>query len=83
MHFGTWAKRQPYGALMQISRDFKIGYTTIHRAICGESIIRHDVAKRLSEATGGAVTADELHDPPRIGARVKRVVARRRRTKAA
>lgn len=63
MRFPEWVQTQERGALKRIERQTGVGYTTLMRLNSGDTIARYDVAKRISEATDGAVTVDELCDP--------------------
>lgn len=63
MRFPEWVQSQEKGALKRIEREVGVGYTTLMRLNAGETITRYDVAKRISDATGGEVTVDELCDP--------------------
>ncbi len=60
MDFPTWVQSQPRGVLKRIERDCGIGYTTLHRLKRGARLDSYDLAKRLSAATGGEVTIDDL-----------------------
>jgi hypothetical protein len=64
MRFPAWVRTQPKGVLKDIERRTGVGYTTLMRLNAGESITRYDVAKRISDATAGAVSVEELCEPP-------------------
>lgn len=63
MRFPEWVQTQERGALKRIERQTGVGYTTLMRLNSGDTIARYDVAKRISEATGGEVTIDDLCAP--------------------
>lgn len=60
MTFAEWVKDQPYGVLKRLERQHGFGYQTLARVKRGELLKRYDIAKHLSEATGGAVSIAEL-----------------------
>ena len=60
MEFSTWVSKQPRGVLKRIEREANVGYTTLHRLMRGERIDSYSLAKRVSDATEGAVTVDDL-----------------------
>lgn len=63
MDYPTWLKSQPHGTAKRIEREAKVGWMTLQRCAkyvpCGPKI-----AKRISEATGGEVSPEELSFPP-------------------
>lgn len=63
MDFPTWLKTQPRGTALRIVRDARVGMTTLQR--CMKRIpAGPGVALRISAATGGEVTPEELSFPP-------------------
>lgn len=60
MRFDAWVRKQPRGTLKRLERDAGVGYMTLMRAMRGDLIATYAVAKRISDATGGAVSIDEL-----------------------
>jgi transcriptional regulator with XRE-family HTH domain len=60
MTFDDWAKKQPHGTLKRLERELGVGYSTLMRLRRGEHIARYDVAKKISDATGGEVSVDEI-----------------------
>lgn len=60
MDFPTWAALQPHGTLKRIERETRIGYTTLHRLKRGDRLDSYQLAERVSRATGGAVSIDDL-----------------------
>jgi hypothetical protein len=60
MRFSEWVEEQPRGTLKQIERTTGVGYTTLQRLRAGERLSRYDLAKKISDATDGAVTVDEI-----------------------
>lgn len=63
MDFPSWAKAQPHGTLKRIEREQGVGYMTLYRLKRGERIDSYDLAARISKATGGEVSIDELCAP--------------------
>jgi hypothetical protein len=63
MRFREWVDTQPKGTMTRIQRETGLGYTTIMRARRGEPIAHYETAKRISDATGGEVTVEELCEP--------------------
>ncbi|MCC7542380.1 MAG: hypothetical protein IT379_39545 [Deltaproteobacteria bacterium] len=63
MRFPEWVDSQGHGVMTRIQRDTGVGYTTLMRARRGELIGEYATAKRISEATGGAVSIAELCEP--------------------
>jgi hypothetical protein len=63
MDFPTWLKAQPRGTAKRIERETGVGSTTLQR--CMQRIpAGPGVAKRISAATAGEVTPEELCFPP-------------------
>ncbi len=48
-------------SLSEIMRRADVAYTTVLKAAEGK-LKRYDIAKRISEVTGGAVSVDEMCD---------------------
>lgn len=46
-----------------VADDSGVSYTSLKAYAHGKLVVRYDVAKRISEATGGAVTIAELCEP--------------------
>lgn len=63
MDFPTWVSGQPRGVLKRIEREANAGYSTLNRLMRGERLDSYGLASRISEATGGEVTIDELCKP--------------------
>lgn len=74
------------GEISRIVRVAEVAGTTVHDALNGHPIARYDTAKRISEATGGAVSIPELCEPsapipapiPAGPKRARRPIRRRR-----
>lgn len=64
MRFSDWLKAQPRGTLKSIERGTGVGYTTLQKARRGRPLFRYDVAKAISDWTGGEVTIKELCELP-------------------
>jgi hypothetical protein len=60
MTFAEWVKDQPYGVMKRLEREHGFGYQTLSRVKRGERLKRYDIARRLSAATGGAVSIADL-----------------------
>ena len=63
MTFKEWADQQPRGALKRIERELGVGYSTLMKLCAGGSVARYETAKRISDATDGAVSVEELCNP--------------------
>jgi DNA-binding phage protein len=63
MRFKEWLSTQPHGTMMRICRDTGLGLRTIYAVRDGVNTPRFATAKRISEATGGAVTIEDLCEP--------------------
>lgn len=60
MDFPSWAEKQPHGALTQLARETGCAYVTLHRLKRGGRIDSYSLAERISRATGGEVSIDDL-----------------------
>lgn len=60
MRFPEWVKQQPRGVLKRIEREHDVGYNTLARLVRGETLSNYTVAKKISDATGGAVSIAEI-----------------------
>lgn len=70
MRLRAWVKDAGKGAIARLARQTGISYQTIHAlaaAGCTQRA-RYDNAKRISEATDGAVSIAELCELPRVRA---------------
>jgi hypothetical protein len=57
--------------LRRVSQRSGVSYTTVRRAAAGEILIKnYDVARKISDATGGAVSVDDLCNPAMPAAEV-------------
>lgn len=63
MRFEKWIKKQPRGTLKAIERSAGISYTTLLKLRRGERMDSYGLATRISEATGGDVTVEDLCRP--------------------
>lgn len=77
MTLDQWLSSRPRGALKQLEFAASVGNVTLHKARRGVPLSRYAVAKRISEATGGAVSIAELCEPDSF--KPKRRKAKRRR----
>jgi hypothetical protein len=59
MKLSTWMAKQPRGRVRQLAAEYGIRLATFYDA-AEHGLVRVDVARRLSEATGGKVSAAEL-----------------------
>ncbi len=60
MTFAEWLKQQPYGTAARIVRETCVSAMSVDRARRGIRLHNYDVARRISEATDGAVSIDTL-----------------------
>lgn len=60
MTFPDWIQSQPHGTLKRLERETGVAYSTLHRARIGEPIGSYATAKKIADATAGAVTVAEL-----------------------
>jgi len=61
MKLADYVEREGRGAIARISRESGVSYTTVHAiARHGQTLSRYDLAKQISDATGGAVTVEDL-----------------------
>ncbi len=72
MLLAEWIKREGRGAISRLVRETGCAASTFHTHINGKLIVEYQTAKRISEATRGEVSIEELCDPP--------APARRRKT---
>lgn len=90
MLFKDWLATAGHGALKRIEHATGVGYTTLQRARRSEPLHNYSVAKKVSDATGGAVSALELMEPgviatpvdPQRSKRSKSAAHRARRSRA-
>jgi hypothetical protein len=64
MRLRAWCKRRGKGAIAQLVRATGISYPTIHAYAHDKQVARRHNAKKVSAATGGAVSIDELEELP-------------------
>jgi hypothetical protein len=60
MTLSDWLEAQPKGVLTRLARDSGLAYTTVFFVAHGGSVKTLDTARKLSDATGGAVSVEEL-----------------------
>lgn len=63
MRLRDWLDADANRTIQQLARDADIAYPTAWKASQGKPVT-YGVAKRLSAATGGEVSIDELCEPP-------------------
>ncbi len=63
MRLREWLATQPKGTQARLVRETGLGETTVHLASCGRRVGRYETARKISEATGGAVSIAELCEP--------------------
>lgn len=63
MTFSEWLTTQPRGALMRVEREVACSHTTLWRIQGGKPVTSYKLARKISDATGGAVSVDELCAP--------------------
>lgn len=69
MRFPEWYASQPRGTGQRLVRELNIGTTTIHRLNQGGLVTAYELASKISAATGGAVSIEELCVAPKKGKR--------------
>jgi DNA-binding transcriptional regulator YdaS (Cro superfamily) len=62
MKLREYVEREGVGTISRLSRVTGISYTTLLAAINGRAATRYDTAKKISEATGGAVSISDICD---------------------
>ena len=62
MRLADWLAAKPERTIQQLARDAVVAYPTAHKAAHGEPV-QYGTAKKLSAATNGEVTIDELCEP--------------------
>jgi len=65
MRLADWIEREGRGAISRLVRETGCAASTFHTHINGKPIAEYQTAKRISEATGGEVSIEELCEPPR------------------
>lgn len=60
MDLKTWVMLAGKGAMSRLARESGIAWSTVHAACHGRPVHNYRVARALSDATGGAVTLEEL-----------------------
>lgn len=59
-----WCDARGRGAMADLARESGVSYQTIQKvATHGQRVVRYDVAKAISDATGGEVTVKDLCEP--------------------
>lgn len=67
---------RPRGELTRIHRATGVAYSWLYRCAVGEhAFSRYSIAKKISDATGGAVSVDELCTLPKRKPRRRKRVA--------
>lgn len=80
MTFVEWLASQPRGAKWKITVDAGVSPSTVKKLARGGRVSDRQVAQRIADATGGAVTAGELYQRsrkpgPKKGVRRKRATS--------
>lgn len=63
--FKAWYEKQPRGTAARFDREGIAGHTTIHKLRHGGLLRDYAQAKRVSAATGGVVSIQDLCEPPK------------------
>lgn len=63
MLLSQWIQRQGHGAITRLASATGLNYTTVFYPCHGDPVKTYDVAKRISAATGGLVSIEELCEP--------------------
>lgn len=72
MRLDEWVQTRGEGAITRLQSQTGLSYTAVHDAVRGKSRPTYATAMRLSAATGGRVSAEEICDPLEIRARASR-----------
>lgn len=64
MRMPEYIKDKPRGEKARLARVSGLAYGTVHNVCNGELLKTYDAAEKLSAATGGVVSIDELCKPP-------------------
>jgi hypothetical protein len=80
MRLADWCKQQGHGEKTRLSNTTGVGFNIILYLVARRRAATYRIAKKISDATGGAVTIDELCKP--VVLRSKRKAGKRRARKA-
>lgn len=72
MTLHDYIEAQGAGTISRLMRTTGCAATTLHGVLDGAPIARYELAKRIADATGGAVTVHELCDRDLVLADAKR-----------
>lgn len=62
MHFSEWVKSQSRGVLTRVARQANLSYGKVLSTAQGYRVAKYETAEKISKATNGEVTIDELCD---------------------
>lgn len=65
MRLDQWVKLQRPGAIVRLQLATGLSYTAVAKAIKHQTKPDYDTARRLSEATGGEVSINDIYMRPR------------------
>lgn len=63
MRFSEWLAAQPHGTTMRLCRETGLALRTLYNVRDGVNVPTYATAKRISDATNGAVSIAELCEP--------------------
>jgi hypothetical protein len=64
MDLDSYIRGRPYGEHARIAREADVFYTTLTAIRQRRAVPKYETARRISDATGGAVSIAELCEPP-------------------
>lgn len=77
MRLADWIGEQPRGALSRLQREVGIAWPSMYAIYSGEATPRYETARKISLATGGAVSIPELCEPEPAATPRKRITRKR------
>jgi len=67
MRLDEYVEGKPRGEIARLARDSGLAYATVWNLCHGDRLKTYDAAKRLSDATEGAVSVADLCEPAAPG----------------
>jgi hypothetical protein len=64
MRLREWVENRGRGELVRLMHATRVAYTTLHKLANDQNTARYPTAKKISAATGGAVSIAELCELP-------------------
>lgn len=72
MQLTKYAEREGYGVYARLERDAKVSNHTVLKAARDGLAVSYEIAEKLSAATGGECSIDEIRFPVDVGAKPPR-----------